>query len=303
MPEPNEPHDREPKPASGRSYLLERPISGPPGSETRSEGWQDGSPYELTQEELIFPQILDIGDVAREIWVHLRRYSNPDLRELLSNTGIAYESAGSRGKIRAVSSNASLVQKFFDDHFLKLSKVSSEDGSEPSLEIQKEWLAEQDPLRDIKRRAVLLGFGGIHSEISGEDPGGTLVLTVGKKTEKVSCRLIMVDPEMGKARFYNFCHVFRMPTKADGNRHSRSTGETEINTRKSQWGVDVDHDALELLYNDLIERAEGYSMQGEECLENNKERWVRQIPYWHKYHALEELFRGVQTKNLRSRSG
>ena len=242
--------------------------------------------WELTAEEIIYPQTV----LGMTVYAHMRPYEEYPMKELLAvrNTRMAPKP----GNILDLKeSGKSEIVKFFWDHFIRLSGESlvTPNGETISVEEQTAFI-KKHPRLDIPTTAVLGGYGGM----SVRDPEGKSLLDLAEDNTVSLQQLIGLD---GQELRISMTHHFRQETEADNLRYQTATGSSRIYTRRQEYERVTNYDIVGQMYNDMIRSIDGMTINGLPCVEQNKDEWVKKVPFWHKDYALENLFRGSQAKN------
>ena len=90
-------------------------------------------------------------------------------------------------------------------------------------------------------------------------------------------------------------HTLRRPSQSQYMRHA-SAAKNKV-TRGGNLITDTNHDVLELLYNENAIAIDGMLLGSEPCTELNRERWIPEVPLWHKTLVINELYRETRLKN------
>lgn len=256
---------------------------------------------ELTDPTWDFPVVIEDGGQEYELVFCMRPYSAQEMKELLIEMSQQFE-AVSKNKTKVRPIEQSVCAPFFDRHFVKMLGIRNEDGSEPSIEEQKQWIDENDPLYNLKASVVLLGYGDINS-VHPETGGfgdGKMVLRMGRSNVDVRCFMRLWNAARERAERLECVFWFSRPTDRDRREHERGLGASEIQRRKQtvMWHKLRNYDVTEQLFDRLVRRVEGFTVRGRQCSEENVEEWKGLIPFWFKVFAVDELFRGVQIKKV-----
>lgn len=245
--------------------------------------------WELCATEVAYPQLVQ----GRTVYVHMRPYKAADLKALQRERGVRMAQADEWADMKDVGKTE--VIQFFWSHFIRLSGpgVRRKDGSEGTPEEHREWVTGH-PRFDIERTAVIGGYAGLKLAPAEEIASSLLDMV---DTNEVVAFQNVFSHAIGKECILRMTHRFRAETEADNRRYQQAIGNVRVFTRKRESQVLVNYDTLEQIYDGLILAVDGMTCNGKPCAQENKDEWVRLVPFWHKDIVLTELFRGASAKN------
>lgn len=251
--------------------------------------------WELDAAELIFPQRI----LGQTVYVHMKPYTTYEMKELQAAratrmaVGSEYTDLKDSGKIEIID--------FFWKHFLGLSgpgvsKIDKETKKEirPTLQ-EAENFIRRNPRFDIERTTVLGGFGGV--AIKDAEEGAVCLLDIAEE-HGVAVYQDLYFPKLERIARVTMTHKLRPETEKDNRDYKQATENIRIMQRTRETIRVVNYDIFEILYNALIQEIDGMTIKGVPCSRNNKDEWVKAVPFWHKDFILTEYFRGAQVKNV-----
>ena len=251
---------------------------------------------ELAAEEFIFQLPVEQGDTEFPVRFHMRSYPPAHMKQLI---GFLSPTVEARGKLLVTRpSNTDEYVDFFDRHFIKLSgKIANEAGAEPTLDEQKAWLAAALPL---KLRAVVDGYWGVKTpeEMNGSHPKSDRLVMVIPTGKKILTHVPLFCEKSGIEETIELIHHLRQENRSEYAQYMKATAASERHVRKQEQKIVQDHDTIERLYNELVQKIDGAVLLGKPCVAENKDKWVDHIPYWYKTFVLTEAFREVARRNF-----
>lgn len=90
-------------------------------------------------------------------------------------------------------------------------------------------------------------------------------------------------------------HHFKRPTQNQYSRY-QSANRQKIG-RRGMLVNEVNNDILEMLYNESAVKVDGMTLDGQACVEANRDQWIPLVPLWHKTLVIGELYRETRLKN------
>jgi hypothetical protein len=253
--------------------------------------------FEMAAQEWIFRLLIEQSGSDLPVNFHLMPYEYRDIKSVLQASGRAMRKAEGPN-IRMTSGRQEACLPVFDKCFVKLSNVQLPDGTEPPVEAQRAFL---DSNPHLKVDAVLRGFGGfelVEEDIKAQEKPKIFVLGVRPPDVQVRLLLKLWSEESKQVEPITLAHFLSAPTVDDRFKFDAATGEGEMNTRHWEYRTVEDHDVILTLYDRLAVRVEGAVYLGSECTADTKDRWIRAVPYWHKYIVVQEVFRRGRAKNV-----
>lgn len=249
----------------------------------------DPPTYELTAEELVFPVGITEENEDYAILVHMKPYTARSCKELLAGVGVKMK----LGAENLFLSDSTPAYKFFWSNFRGLSEIEFEPGTPPTPDQAKKFI-QDNPRYRFEEQTVLRGYGGIGIEYSPDPPSKKFQISKSKRVVKTFFTLY----QEGEIQKIIIKHYFNQESEFDFRQYNQATARSKV-TKKNEWMKVEDYAVVEQIYNRLIKTVDGYRIDGEPTTEDNKEEWVKLVPFWHKHFVLQEYFKGVQVKNVR----
>ena len=238
------------------------------------------------------------GEVYELIFV-MKPYLAYDLKLLLADVALSYEPHDQR-RIGMSTEGSQVYGSFFDKYFLRVEGLLDPDGSgeNASAEDQIAWVNENDSKAAIKRGVVRGGIGNVNTIAGGEIKKG-LVIKLGRSGSKIKTWKVLYNAVRKVPDKLFVTHFFDKETDKDRRQYDQATGKSEIIRKKESAFMrsDQNFDSYEQLYDRLAYELEGYLIDGKPCRRDNKDKWIRLVPFWDKYFVVDEHFRAVSSKN------
>jgi len=293
---------KEPETQESLPEVEKTPEMPPPLRSTTEAPAEDKRELPLVK-DLADPEWLYVMDYEEdgelyELVFAMQPYLAYDMKLLLDEVSMTYEPHDQR-RIGMSAEGNEAYGPFFDKYFRRIDGLL-QPGSEESVshEDMIAWINENDPSRAIKRGVVRGGMGNVNSIVgSGKKKG--LVMKLGRAGSTIKCWRVLWNPEKNTADKLFVDHHVIKETDKDRRQYDQATGKSEIIRKKesSFMRSDQNFDAYEQLYDRLIDHLVGYLFEGKPCTKENKDKWVRLVPFWEKYFVVDEIFRSVQSKN------
>ena len=252
----------------------------------------DDSPrYELTGQEIVFPlNVEQDGSDFRAFF----RMSPPDrayeIKEFLDDL-ISRRRASDTGiETEVQSADDARCRAFVDKHFLGfygLEKEASDDA-------QRKFL---DDNPHLKMRVFREGYDAIRKSPEDDAAPAKARLRIGAEAApeiSIRGRLLLYCPERQAEQSISIAHHLRRENELDRRKHTKAFTVIE---RRDLALVRCNWDVLEGMYDEMVIRLDGYTFGGVACVKENKEDWVRLVPFTHKIYAVNKTFAGTRVKN------
>jgi hypothetical protein len=184
--------------------------------------------------------------------------------------------------------------RFIDEHFIRMTGVALEDGSEPTVEQQREWLNE-NPW--FKYQVFSQGYD-MHAVRNPEpDPvvTGKTVLLFARPTHKIHTEKILYSTEREQEVKIRLTHEVARISRID-EKLFRNASDIVQNFQTAQIYAAANWETIEGLYNSKVTAVEGALLEGESCTEKNKPGWIDKIPFCMKIQAIGQAFREIDLK-------
>lgn len=264
--------------------------------------------YELTGNELIFRD--EQNDPKKPIYFHMRPYAARDLKDAVGKLRQVTRVAG-KDRLVIEKADLSVFRPIFDKNFIRMSNVAVKGGGEPTIEQQKAWLARnpglcQRVVNDAYTSVVLIAGNSdeigeeqpdVRALAEGESAEGLFEIGLDDGESKAVNRFRLYSLERGQNVEIRFEHHFRKESESDRLAYDRATNR-EINRKQGTTSIAVNYDVIESLYNRLIQRVDGFVVNGQPCTESNRDAWVNVVPFWIKKVSIEQLFDESALKNV-----
>jgi len=188
------------------------------------------------------------------------------------------------------------LRAFVLDHFLSFEGAELEDGSEPTIEQQRQWLKENPVfLERIFRNGIeKVGAPG-KAEPSGES--GKAVLLFGQREHHIPLEIGLYSPETGTRETLRFTAHLERLSQSQKHQYDKAISVIE-NSRRNELYQENNWDVIEQIANQALKRLDGaVVIDGEPCAEANKENWIARLPLLMKVYALAQAIQEIDIKN------
>lgn len=254
---------------------------------------------DLSDAEWAYPHDYEEDGEVYELIFFMESYAAYDMKQLLSLVQLNYEPHDQR-RIGMSSEGSEVYGPFFDKHFVRIEGLLNP-GTQDSVSVEDQiaWINENDPQRAIKRGVVRGGIGNVNSIIGGEKKRG-LVVRLGRSGSIIKTWRVLYNEETQKADKLFVDHQLDKESDKDRRQYDAATGKSEIIRRQQSAFMrsDQNFDSYEQIYDRLIFQVDGYLIKGKACRRDNKNDWIRLIPFWEKQFVVDEHFRAVGSKNV-----
>lgn len=264
-----------------------------PGGELVPEQERPQQAFDVAATEVVLPRTL----LSRTIYVHMKPYSQQAYKELQEARAMRMQAGGDYVDLKDGGKTETSV--FFWKHFVRLSGpgMKRPDGSMGTPEQHHEFVRTH-PRFDFEN-SVTRSYLTPHMKIKHDEelyPGSLLDLT--EEDSRVTLLHDLYFEKDDREARIEMTHVFQPETEIDKRRFISASGLLRFYHQTRESERRVNYDTLGQLYNHLIRRVEGATVNGQPCDESNKEEWVKLVPMAYKDITLTELFKGVQEKNV-----
>lgn len=252
--------------------------------------------WELAAPSMAYPVTVQSGRKFFEIYVHLKPYPADVLISILNSVP-----GGVRRETQTVKTSAADFSKFArltDECFVRMENTSMDDN--PAA--QKAWL-DQNP--QLKVRIARDSFGGV-DEIDSEFSAGVPASEHERLEllpEALNCSETqtpavqeMWDPNRKIKTKIRMLHTLRAETEQDWRKWSRTGNET-FNKATKESRSSVNWWARAELYDSMVQRIDGMTINGAPCTAANKAAWLPLVPVWHKFMVIASVFDELRVKN------
>jgi hypothetical protein len=253
-----------------------------------------GPRLELSGEEWIYPVTLEQEGADFKLFFHMSPYAASEMKSALLASMPRWKRLND-DRSRLLVGDSGPVRMFFDSHFLRIS------GADVSLEEQKAWLNDNENIKS----SVIANAMAIEV-VKAEENGDLRKLPqLGQRSRSVSLRLRLVGeirepPAQDPPQEIEILtiHHFAMVTAHHYAKYERQAIQLERNDSKKELAVFENYDVEERFYDELIEKVEGALINGQACELENKQAWIKAVPFRMKSIAIDDLFRRVRIKNV-----
>ena len=250
---------------------------------------------ELTAQEWIYP--VTTADGRFKLYFHLKPYPAFAVKSF-------YDQLMPRRKSRTANEQVVMdadftgVRRFIDDHFLALSGIALEDGSEPTLEQQQQWLA-QPQNADFKVRAFREGIDKVGLREAAEVRPGKVFMVFGQADTRTPSEILLYSPERKTDELIRVTHTLARLSESDRHQYDKAIKFIE-NTRRQESFVEANWDVIEGLYNQKVKSLDGAVLNGDPCTEANKDGkdgWCALVPFCWKVYVMGSVYGDIELKN------
>jgi hypothetical protein len=245
--------------------------------------------YELVRDSLKYMLGITHNGVRREVVATMKPYENGNLIKLLKEREAAFVSSNTDSDALDLRAGDAVEanHKFFDLHKITVAV----DGKEASDAV----IAKLDALYKIKTMVIGLGYLNVDDvkADAAENADFDLEVEFADTVKQVQSH-VMVG-EDGKECTLEIAHILRFPTTEDRIKWDRAQKLQAM--KEGGRRVRYNYETIGHLYDAMVKEAQGFTINGQPCVESNKAEWVKLIPYIFKFRALDSLFALATEKN------
>ena len=250
--------------------------------------------FELTQKTFKYPADLPNG---RTLVIEMEKPDNKILRQFYHDTGLKMRPIKTT-KIEIIAADLRPAKRLFGKYFRGMEfedghKVLNLDKSERSVEEQLTWIQDRPDLKLEEALFVrgLLRIDAVEPEEEFEEEDFILA---DQETRIINTRIFRYDEETGAMDKIPVSFHIRKVTEIDNRKHIAATGRSQMETRTREWQRSENHLLKEDLAKSIIAYPEGLLIDGELCVDENRDAWENLVWYpWYDF-VVDEVFRGVQ---------
>lgn len=252
----------------------------------------EGKPkLELGAEVYVYP-ITTPGD-RHKLMVSMRAYEPYAVKKFYDEV-IPRRKARSTTERAVIQGDRAGIREFVMGHFLSFEGATLEDGTEPTPVEMADWLHENPAFVE---RIFREGVDALKpSEESEEETPGKAILVFGKKEHRVPFEMRLYAPERKTEEVLSLVAVLERFQQPDKHRYEKAIAYIE-NSRKGESFVEANWDVIEQLCNHKLLRLEGAVINGEPCVEGNREAWIPRLPMIAKIYAAAQATQDIDIKN------
>lgn len=309
--------------ASGVQKLDSLEVTG--GELTVEEYNESFSPgvFELNRTELTFP--LRVEDSGQEyiLLSKMKPYTQAEGIELFESMGIKFKFDG-REKITTKTGMNEKVRPFFWKHFIALNGLGkliwAETGksltdkeienygkgniddvkvkvADMADQAEQESYIRNNPAKRIEEATVMQGYGNFNVDIM-DAPKTTKLIVGGKNQNIIVGHVFVYNPDTETNQKIQIKIGFKKESEFNFRRYLAATGQSEMHRKSEEWQRVEDYKTILEIGKSEIIFAEGYTINGVPCTEENRRDWVDLFPFWHLQACVGDIYgRGAQLKN------
>lgn len=246
----------------------------------------DGLVFDLAGEEIIFPLLLDQEGIGVVAFFHMDAIvSSHEVKAFLNDMYGGAQVANMPGEVEHAPGDERGCYEFVDKHFRLISGIEGD-------ATQEDMRAFLDANPQLKVRLLKEGYDGIRLDVDEAAPGKLVLMRPTNTTVKV--KRLLYCPAGEKIVEVRYKHVLRKETEEDRIKHKRALRMVE---KGPKTFVRVNFDVLEQLYDNLVQRIDGMTIDGAPCTEANKSDWIKQVSLFDKVFAVNRVFSKIAVKN------
>jgi len=243
--------------------------------------------YDLLGDRVCISVRIRKNGAKLDFWCHLKTPTQTAALEQIKARDIFFKPArGEEGTDIERIGSFEEDREFFDDHFITAFYKNEE--------VTREQIDQLDPVYRIKLATILFLFQTFIPPIdAATQTEPTLADLLANPI--VTQAIMLADDKQTEHRLL-LAHTFAPPSAADSLKYQGSQ-----KLRTLEGGVQklvLNHQTIISLYDRLIESPGGFYLGSEPCTLANKKEWVDRIPVVFKLHAVRELFRDADRKNV-----
>ena len=230
-----------------------------------------------------------------EVTVSFKPYIAYDLKKYLDEEYANRRTYSAEFIESTVVGDSPEATAFFQKYFVGAKDlIRASDGLPGPKENNKimEWIAAKMPW--YRPSFIKTCIGGFADEAYEKDEGEDFFSL--DPVDKVRLKQYIYVPEMGDFATVVMTHVMKL-TSAHHLLFQQATSKSKLHRKKGYFETPVNHDLIEQIYNQAIERIDNMALDGKDCLPENKDQWASLVPYWHKLAVVRDSFSEIEAKN------
>jgi hypothetical protein len=198
----------------------------------------------------------------------------------------------SAGEHELVTSGDADLCEFVMAHFQSFSGAELEDGSEPTIEQQKEWLENNDAFMS---RIFRNGVDALKL-VDAPETTGKAILVFGQKEHRIEYELTLFSPERKTEETIQITAKLEKFSQSDKHKYEKAISFIE-NSRRKESFVEANWDVIEQLFNHKTIGMDGAVIDGKPCAADNREAWIKRLPLIHKLFVVGKAIQDIDIKN------
>jgi hypothetical protein len=247
---------------------------------------------ELAADQYIYP--INTPDDAHKLYVAMRVYEPYPVKKF-------YDQILPKRKRRTATESTvetpdlADMREFVMNHFECFFGAELEDGSEPSIELQRQWLEENPTFAE---RIFNLGINTVGPRVRPDEAKvGKAILLFGQKEQRIPLEYRLYSPKRKVEESLRFDAVIEKLSQPDKHQYDKATAVIE-NSRRGETFLEGNWDVIEQLCEHRLRRLEGAVMiGGQACMEDNKDAWVKRLLLIPKIYIMSQAFQSIDLKN------
>jgi hypothetical protein len=252
----------------------------------------DKAHLELSADQYIYP--IKTPDDAFKLYVAMKRYASFEIKKFFDRV-LPKSKQRSATEISVETQDQSEIREFVMNNFLYFIGVVLEDGTEPSIILQRQWM-EENPL--FVERVFNFGINVTGRKTKDEEQFKKAVLVFGQKEKKIEVRYSLYSIERKIEEDIIFYLVLDKLSQSDKHQYDKATAVIR-NNRRLETFFQGNWDVIEQLCNHRLKRIEGpVVVRGKACTEENREEWISLIPFITKISVMGEAIQDIELKNV-----
>lgn len=248
---------------------------------------------ELAADHYIYP--INTLDDRFKLYVAMKAYQPYSVKKI-------YDLVLPRRKQRTATERSVEIQDlapirdFVLDHFIFFSGAQLEDGSEASVEMQKQWLEENPSFLERIFRFGLDAVGPSDDFETLESGTGKAILVFGQKEHRIKLEMRLYSPERKQEERIKLTAILEKLTQSDKHKYDKAIAIIE-NSRRNETYLQANWDVIEQLCNHKLRKLENAVINGEACEESNRDSWIKQLPLIAKIYIMGQANQEIDLKN------
>jgi hypothetical protein len=246
---------------------------------------------ELLADEFILP--VQTRDERWKLLIHMKPYQPYAVKKF-------YDQVLPRRKRRTASETQVQVPDYADvrafvmEHFVRFEGALLPDGTEPTVQQQRQWLAENP---EFVERIFRDGIDRVGARQQAQDPDvGKPVLMFGVQELKTPLEFPLYSPERKTDETVSVVAVQEQWTESERRQYEKAITFIE-NSRRGESYSEANWDVIELMCNRKLKRLEGALVGGAPCTEANKDAWVGRLLIIPKIYIMVQASLEIGLKN------
>jgi hypothetical protein len=254
----------------------------------------DGEPHlDLAADVYTYPILLP--DERHKLMVSMRAYKPYSVKKFYDQC-IPKRKQRSAAERSIESPDYEQMHAFVMEHFISFTGAQLEDGSEPTIEQQREWL-KANPV--FQERIFRFGMDtvGRRRNPDLEAEAGNVVLLFGQREHRIPMESRLYSPERQCEEAIQYTAHMERLSQSQKHQYAKAIAVIE-NARRGELYQESNWDVIEQLTDHSLKRLDGpVVFDGQPCTEANREKWLSAFPLIAKIFCMSQAIGEIDVKN------